>query len=67
MGKGFLDEKVVDLKNGSRTAIATLRLYDNGWVVHTIEESGYPDILDRESTFPDFEQAKLAARTMWLP
>ncbi len=62
----FLEEKRVELTNGLRQAVATLRRYEEGWLVHRIVEEGRPDVEEHVDVFPTSETAAKAAKTLWI-
>lgn len=63
----FLEEVHVDLVNGSRQAVATLRRYEDGWIVHRVVEKRRPDVEEEPTVFPNKEIAARAAETIWIP
>ena len=62
---GVLDEQTRELTNGSRKALATFRRYENGWIVHLIEEKGWPDTGDNDSVFKTLDEAIAEAKRIW--
>lgn len=56
-----LESVVITLRNGSRTAQATLHRHTNGWVVHRIVEPGSPVINGPGGTYPTREEAEKVA------
>jgi hypothetical protein len=63
----FLEEVHVGLAKRSRHAVATLRRYEDGWIVHRVVEEGRPDVEEHVDVFPDREIAAKAAETIWIP
>jgi hypothetical protein len=63
----FLEEVHVDLANGARQAVATLRRYEDGWIVHRVAEDGRPDVEEHVNVFPSKDAAAKAAKTLWIP
>jgi hypothetical protein len=63
----FLEEVHVELVNGARQAVATLRRYEDGWIVHRIVEEGRPDVEEHVDVFPNRNTAAKAAETIWIP
>ncbi|RZI67047.1 MAG: hypothetical protein EOP13_29460 [Pseudomonas sp.] len=62
----FLEEVHVELKNGSRQAVATLQRYEDGWVVHRVAEEGRPDVEEHPDVFESQELASNAAKKLWI-
>jgi hypothetical protein len=63
----FLEEVHVDLTKSSRQAVATLRRYEDGWLVHRIVEEGRPDVEEHVDVFPNKDIAARAAEKIWIP
>jgi hypothetical protein len=63
----FLEEVHVDLTKSGRQAVATLRRYEDGWLLHRIVEEGRPDVEEHVDVFPDKESASRAAEKIWIP
>jgi hypothetical protein len=63
----FLEEVHVDLTKSGRQAVATLRRYEDGWLLHRIVEEGRPDVEEHVDVFPDKESALRAAERIWIP
>lgn len=63
----FLEEVHIDLMKSGRHAVATLRRYEDGWLVHRIAEEGRPDVEEHVDVFPDSEFAARAAEKLWIP
>jgi hypothetical protein len=63
----FLEEVHVDLAKSGRHAVATLRRYEDGWLVHKVAEEGRPDVEEHVDVFPNREVAVNAAEKMWIP
>lgn len=65
MDDAILETKVVDFALGDRAASAKFVRYQNGWVIDTISEDGYPDQGDSDSVFPTIELAIKEVQRMW--
>ena len=63
----FLEEVHSELVKGSRRAVATLRRYEDGWVVHRVAEDGRPDVEEHTDVFTNQESASKAAEKFWIP
>jgi hypothetical protein len=63
----FQEEVRIELKNGNRQALATLRRYEDGWVMHRVAEDGRPDVEERTEVFESPESASKAAVKFWIP
>ncbi|MGI4778430.1 MAG: hypothetical protein ACRYGA_10010 [Janthinobacterium lividum] len=63
----FLEEVRVELKNGNRQALATLRRYEDGWVMHRVAEDGRPDVEEHTDVFASQASASKAAEKFWIP
>jgi hypothetical protein len=63
----FLEEVHVDLTKSGRQAVATLRRYEDGWLVHKVAEEGRPDVEEHVDVFPDKDAAERAAEKLWIP
>ncbi|MGF6528016.1 hypothetical protein [Variovorax sp. PvP013] len=63
----FLEEVHVDLAKSGRHAVATLRRYEDGWLVHRVVEEERPDVEEHVDVFPDRDVAVKAAEKMWIP
>lgn len=60
-----LEEKAIDLEMGERRAVATLWLFENGWVIHSIVGRGHPDLRDSDNAYQSLDEARIAAYRMW--
>jgi hypothetical protein len=63
----FLEEVHVDLATSGRHAVATLRRYEDGWLVHKVAEEGRPDVEEHVDVFPERDVAAKAAEKLWIP
>lgn len=63
----FLDEAHGGLVYGTRQAVATLRRYEDGWLVHRIVEQGRPDVEEHINVLPTRASAAKAAEKIWIP
>lgn len=63
----FLEEVHVNLAKSGRYAVATLRRYEDGWLVHKVAEEGRPDVEEHVDVFPSRDVAVNAAEKMWIP
>jgi hypothetical protein len=63
----FLEEVHVDLTKSGRQAVATLRRYENGWLMHRIVEEGRPDVEEHVDVFSSKESTSRAAEKIWMP
>lgn len=63
----FLEEVRVELHNGGRHAVATLRRYEDGWVMHRVAEEGRPDVEEHPNVFDSQDSAAKAAQKFWIP
>jgi uncharacterized protein YacL len=62
----FLEEVHVDLKKSGRQAVATLRRYEDGWLLHQIVEEGRPNVEEHVDVFLTRELAARAAENIWI-
>ncbi len=63
----FLEEVHVDLAKSGRHAVATLRRYEDSWLVHRVVEELRPDVEEHVDVFSDRDAAAKAAEKLWIP
>jgi hypothetical protein len=63
----FQEEVRIELASGNRQAVATLRRYEDGWVVHRVAEDGRPNVEEHPDVFASQESALKAAQKFWIP
>ena len=61
-----LEERLVELHNGARAAVATLHRFDNGWEIDVVVEPDAPDLTDDDSVYPTVQAARDVALKLWL-